>query len=85
MDTFSGEGGARYFEKKDARKRIHGGATIAWDATLINRPNAYHYRDDVTEKEYQSNFFMSIRSNYLFLRNGDVFIIEFYSPHRFSR
>ncbi|XP_055824546.1 uncharacterized protein LOC129893076 [Solanum dulcamara] len=85
MASFSGEGTTRYFEKEYARKRIHGGGTISWDATLIKTPNAHHYRDDGTEKEFQSNFFMSLSSNYLTLRDENIFIMESYSPHRFSR
>ena len=61
MTTFSGEGAARYFGKEDARKRIRRGGTIAWDETIVHRPHAHQYRDDENEKEYHSNFFMSIR------------------------
>ncbi|MCE3215543.1 hypothetical protein HAX54_002767, partial [Datura stramonium] len=50
-----------------------------------SRPHPYHYRDDDNKKEFKSIYFMSIHSNYVPLRNEDVFIIKPYNPHRFSR
>ncbi|PHT67819.1 hypothetical protein T459_27306 [Capsicum annuum] len=38
MDGYSGEGASRYYNKEETRKRIHGGATIKWDDTLLERP-----------------------------------------------
>lgn len=85
MATYSSEGIARYYGKEEARKRIHGGRTIVWDATLLKRPQACSYRDDDAGNRFKSNYFRSIRSNYLALRDENAFIIEHYSPHRFSR
>lgn len=55
------------------------------DETFVHRSYAYQYRMDGTEKENQSNFFMRIHSNYLTLREGDVFNNYPYNPHRFNR
>ncbi|MCD7451276.1 hypothetical protein HAX54_010629 [Datura stramonium] len=85
MALYFGEGASRYFGIENARKHIHGGGSIILDATMVNRPHPYHYRDNGNEKEFESNYFMSIPSNYLPLRNGEIFIIEPYNPHRFSR
>lgn len=40
MATYSGEGTARYFDKEEARKRIHGGGNIVWDETSLERREA---------------------------------------------
>ncbi|MCD9644355.1 hypothetical protein HAX54_032542 [Datura stramonium] len=85
MVTFSGEGVARYFDKKEARKRIHLGDNIAWTSTILNNSKPYDYIDNDEEQALESNYFMSIRFGYLFLRNGDSTIIKPYSPYRFSR
>ncbi|KAJ8546612.1 hypothetical protein K7X08_037212 [Anisodus acutangulus] len=85
MASYLGERAARYFGKEDVWKRIHKGDSIAWDSTMINRPDPHHYHDDGTENEYQLSNVLSIRSNYLPLRDGAVFIIESYCPYRFSR
>nr|XP_016507312.1 PREDICTED: uncharacterized protein LOC107825000 [Nicotiana tabacum] len=81
----AGEGAAIYFGKEEARKRIHNGENIIWTSTMPRRSGLHHYYDDGKADESELNFFMSIRSNYLPLRDGVNFIIELYSPHRFSR
>ncbi|KAI3469665.1 hypothetical protein Pfo_026328 [Paulownia fortunei] len=75
MVIFSGEGGAKYYDSKKARKRIHKG-DFSKDFLYIDNGNA---------EEFEQNYFIAIRSNYLCLRQGEHFIIEPYSPHRFSR
>ncbi|MCE5166098.1 hypothetical protein HAX54_014773 [Datura stramonium] len=85
MAEFSGEGVARYFNKKEARKRIHLGDNIAWTSTMLNNFEPYDYIDNVEARAFESNYFMSIHFGYLFLRNGNSTIVDPYSPHRFSR
>lgn len=80
-----GEGTPRYQGKEDARKHIHGEESIAWNATMVNTHNLDLYRDNANGQEFESNYFTSIRSNYLPLGNETIFIIEPYSSHRFSR
>ncbi|MCE5166335.1 hypothetical protein HAX54_017682 [Datura stramonium] len=85
MVAFSGEGVARYFDKKEARKRIHLGDNIAWTSTVLNNSEPYDYIDNYEAQALESNYFMSIRFGYLFLRNENSTIIEPYSLHQFSR
>ncbi|MCD9639493.1 hypothetical protein HAX54_024064 [Datura stramonium] len=84
MVAFLGEGVARYYDKKKARKRIHQGDNIAWASTMLNNSEPYDYIDDNDALELELNYFESIRFGYLPLRNGNSAIIEPYSPHRFS-
>ncbi|MCE3216775.1 hypothetical protein HAX54_007998 [Datura stramonium] len=85
MVAFLGEGAARYYDKKEARKRIHQGDNIAWASTMLNNSYSYDYIDDNDAPELELNYFSSILFGYLPLRNGNSVIIEPYSPHRFSR
>ncbi|KAL0311677.1 UNVERIFIED_CONTAM: hypothetical protein Scaly_2918300 [Sesamum calycinum] len=45
----------------------------------------FKFVDDGRVKELDHSYFVAIRSSYLTLRQGDRFIIEPYSPHRFGR
>jgi len=85
MVAYSGEGAARYFDEKDGRKRIHNGEDIVWTPTMLTNSRPYYYVDNDAPQELESNYFMSLRFNYLPLRYGNSFIIEPYSPHRFGR
>nr|XP_016502923.1 PREDICTED: uncharacterized protein LOC107821046 [Nicotiana tabacum] len=85
MAIYSSEGTTRYFGNEDARKLIHGGENAIWTSTMPSNSQPYYYRDDGNKEESESNYFMSIRSNYLPLRNGSTFIVEPYSPYHFSR
>ncbi|XP_027772997.1 girdin-like [Solanum pennellii] len=85
MVVYSGEGAAKYFDKDEARKRVHRGENIVWNATMLSRPHPTYYLDDEKSSELDQAYFMSIRFNYLPLRRGGSFVIEPYSPHRFSR
>ncbi|KAL0412996.1 UNVERIFIED_CONTAM: hypothetical protein Sradi_1501300 [Sesamum radiatum] len=44
----------------------------------------FKFVDNTDAEELDHNFFVAIRSSYLTLRQGDKFIIEPYSPHRFG-
>ncbi|KAH0699617.1 hypothetical protein KY284_013832 [Solanum tuberosum] len=85
MVVYSGEGAAKYFDKDEARKRVHRGESIVWNATMLSRPHPTYYIDDGKAPELELAYFMSLRFNYLPLRRGGSFVIEPYSPHRFSR
>ncbi|KAH0725296.1 hypothetical protein KY284_001161 [Solanum tuberosum] len=84
MVVYSGEGAAKYFDKDEARKRVHRGESIVWNATMLSRPHLTYYIDDGKAPELELAYFMSLRFNYLPLRKGGSFVIEPYSPHRFS-
>ncbi|KAL0457589.1 UNVERIFIED_CONTAM: hypothetical protein Slati_0386100 [Sesamum latifolium] len=47
-----------------------------------NRPFKFIYNGDAEELDH--DYFIAIHSSYLTLRQGDKFIIEPYSPHRFG-
>ncbi|KAK4737387.1 hypothetical protein R3W88_001084 [Solanum pinnatisectum] len=85
MVVYSGEGAAKYFDKDEARKRVHWGESIVWNTTMLSRPHPTYYIDDGKAPELELAYFMSLRFNYLPLRRGGSFVIEPYSPHRFSR
>ncbi|PIN13728.1 hypothetical protein CDL12_13650 [Handroanthus impetiginosus] len=84
MTQFSGEGGVRYFDPKKARKRIHKGDYAHWTYNMITKKQNLLFVDDGKAKELEQDYFIAIRSNYLTLRQGEHFVIESYSPHRFS-
>ncbi|MCE5166836.1 hypothetical protein HAX54_027822, partial [Datura stramonium] len=85
MVSFSGEGVARYYDKKEARKHIHQVDNIAWASTMLNKSEPYDYIDDNDAPALELNYFASIHFGYLSLRNGNSVIIEPYSVHQFSR
>ncbi|KAH0765241.1 hypothetical protein KY285_001112 [Solanum tuberosum] len=85
MVVYSGEGATKYFDKYEARKRVHRGLIIVWNATILSRPHPTYYIDNGKAPELELAYFMSLCFNYLPLRKGGSFDIEPFSSHRFSR
>ncbi|KAK6137934.1 hypothetical protein DH2020_028322 [Rehmannia glutinosa] len=85
MAIFSGEGHGKYYEPKEARRRIHKGDWISWTCTLITKSKDFHYVDNGNAQRFEQDYFIVIRSSYLSLRQGGRFVIEPYSSLRFSR
>lgn len=85
MVVYSGEGCAKYYDPKEARKRIHKGEQACWTCNVVTRGNDILYVDNDDPGDLERDHFTAIRSSYLTLRRGDYFDIEPYSPHRFSR
>ncbi|KAL0401545.1 UNVERIFIED_CONTAM: hypothetical protein Slati_4184400 [Sesamum latifolium] len=85
MTRFSGEGGAKYYDPQEARKRIHKAEFVSWACNMIVKNRPFKFIDNSDAEELDHNYFIAIRSSYLTLRQGDKFIIEPYSPHRFGR
>ncbi|KAL0455861.1 UNVERIFIED_CONTAM: hypothetical protein Slati_0925300 [Sesamum latifolium] len=85
MTLFSGEGGVKYYDLQEARKRIHKGNFVSWTCNMITKDKDFSFVDDGRAKDFEEAYFMAIRSNYLPLRQGDHFDVEPYSPHRFAR
>ncbi|KAH0765276.1 hypothetical protein KY285_001147 [Solanum tuberosum] len=79
MVVYSGEGAAKYFDKDEARKHVHQGESIVWNATMLSRSHPTYYIDDGKAPELELSYCMSLRFNYLPLRMGDSFVIEPYS------
>ncbi|KAH0775696.1 hypothetical protein KY290_007107 [Solanum tuberosum] len=85
MVVYSGKGVAKYFDKDEAKKCVHRGENIVWNATMLSKPHPTYYIDNGKAPELELAYFMSLRFNYLPLKRGGSFVIEPYSPHRFSR
>ncbi|KAL0416577.1 UNVERIFIED_CONTAM: hypothetical protein Slati_3489600 [Sesamum latifolium] len=85
MTRFSGEGGAKYYDPQEARKQIHKAEFVSWACNMIVKNRPFKFIDNGDVEELDHDYFIVIRSNYLTLRQGDKFIIEPYSPHRFGR
>ncbi|KAL0438761.1 UNVERIFIED_CONTAM: hypothetical protein Slati_2359100 [Sesamum latifolium] len=85
MTRFSGEGGAKYYDPQEARKRIHKVEFVSWACNMIVKNRPFKFIDNSNAEELDHNYFIVIHSSYLTLRQVDKFIIEPYSPHRFGR
>ncbi|KAK4390361.1 hypothetical protein Sango_2099400 [Sesamum angolense] len=85
MTGFSGEGGAKYYESREARKRIHKAEFISWVCNILVKDGPLKFVDDGHAEEVDHNYFIAIRLSYLTLHQGGRFIIKPYSPHRFGR
>ncbi|KAK4380801.1 hypothetical protein Sango_3029100 [Sesamum angolense] len=85
MTRFSGEGGAKYYEPREARKRIHKAKFVSWACNMLVKAEPFKFVDDGRAEELDHSYFVAIRSSYLTLRRGGRFIVEPYSPHRFGR
>ncbi|KAL0295324.1 UNVERIFIED_CONTAM: hypothetical protein Sradi_6841600 [Sesamum radiatum] len=85
MTRFSGEGGAKYYELREARKRIHKAKFVSWAWNMLVKDGPFKFVDDGHAEELDHDYFIAIRSCYLTLRQGSRFIIEPYSPYRFGR
>ncbi|PIN26615.1 hypothetical protein CDL12_00626 [Handroanthus impetiginosus] len=85
MTQFFGKSGARNFDPKEAHKRIHKGNSAHWTYNMITKNQNLLFVNGGKAKELEQNYFIAIRWNYLTLRQGERFVIEPYSHHRFSR
>ncbi|KAK4383799.1 hypothetical protein Sango_2742800 [Sesamum angolense] len=85
MTRFSGEGCAKYYEPREARKRIHKAEFVSWACNMLVKAEPFKFVDDGRAEELDHSYFVAIHSSYLTLRQGGRFIIDPYSPHRFGR
>ncbi|KAL0457993.1 UNVERIFIED_CONTAM: hypothetical protein Slati_0426500 [Sesamum latifolium] len=85
MMRFSSERGAKYYDPREARKRIHKTEFVSWACNMIVKNRPFKFVDNGDVEELDHNYFIAIRSSYLTFCQGDKFIIEPYSPHRFGR
>ncbi|KAL0285728.1 UNVERIFIED_CONTAM: hypothetical protein Sangu_2766300 [Sesamum angustifolium] len=84
MTRFSGEGSAKYYEPRQACKRIHKAEFVSCACNMLVKDGSFKFVDDGNAEELDRNYFVAIHLSYLTLRQGDKFIIEPYSPHRFG-
>ncbi|KAL0451578.1 UNVERIFIED_CONTAM: hypothetical protein Slati_1135900 [Sesamum latifolium] len=85
MTRFSGERGAKYYDPQGACKRIHKSEFVSWACNMIMKNRPFKFIDNGDAEELDHDYFIAIRLSYLTLRQGDKFIIEPYSSHRFGR
>ncbi|KAL0449387.1 UNVERIFIED_CONTAM: hypothetical protein Slati_1495100 [Sesamum latifolium] len=85
MTRFSSEGGAKYYDPQEARKRIHKAEFVSWACNMIVTNRPFKFIDNGDAEELDHDYFIAILSSYLTLCQGDKFIIEPYNPHRFGR
>ncbi|KAL0354314.1 UNVERIFIED_CONTAM: hypothetical protein Sangu_1012700 [Sesamum angustifolium] len=72
MTRFYGEGGAKYYEPREACKRIHKAEFISWACNMLVKDVPFKFVDDGHAKELGHNYFVAIRSSYLlFVKAAD--------------
>nr|XP_016483859.1 PREDICTED: uncharacterized protein LOC107804474 [Nicotiana tabacum]XP_016483861.1 PREDICTED: uncharacterized protein LOC107804474 [Nicotiana tabacum] len=76
---------AKYFNLSDARRLFQRDDARQLHHLALLRGKELHFTDNGKLSDSFSEFFISLRSSYLTLRHDDTFIVESYSPHRFSR
>ncbi|KAL0439609.1 UNVERIFIED_CONTAM: hypothetical protein Slati_2443900 [Sesamum latifolium] len=85
MTRFSDEGGAKYYDPREAQKRIHKTEFVSWTCNMIVKNRPFKFVDNGDAEELDHNYFTAIRLSYLTLCQCDKFIIEPYCPHTFGR
>nr|XP_009790290.1 PREDICTED: uncharacterized protein LOC104237764 [Nicotiana sylvestris] len=81
----SGEKMAKYFNLSDARRLFQRDDARQLHHLALLRGKELHFTDNGKLSDSFSEFFISLRSSYLTLRHDATFIVESYSPYRFSR
>ncbi|PIN06851.1 hypothetical protein CDL12_20592 [Handroanthus impetiginosus] len=84
MTQFSSKDGTRYFDPKETRKRIHQGDSANWTYDMFPKNQNLLYVNDGNDEKLEQDYFITIHSNYFPLYQGEHFVIEPYSSHRFS-
>nr|GLL45000.1 uncharacterized protein LOC109157656 [Ipomoea trifida] len=85
MVTSSGEGGAKHYDRIDARKRIFKGEHASWLCTSRQNGRDFFSCDDKRGGKDNFEYFICLRPGFLVLRQGRQCKAEPYVPHRFSR
>nr|GMD05986.1 ABC transporter G family member 11 [Ipomoea batatas] len=85
MVTSSREGGAKHYDRIDARKRIFKGEHASWLCTSHQNGRDFFFCDDKRGGRDNFEYFICLRPGFLVLRQGRQCKAEPYVPHRFSR
>ncbi|XP_031120210.1 uncharacterized protein LOC116023356 [Ipomoea triloba] len=85
MVTSSGEGGAKHYDRIDARKRIFKGEHASWLCMSRQNGRDFFFCDDKRGGKDNFEYFLCLRPGFLVLRQGRQCKAEPYVPHRFSR
>ncbi|OIT34900.1 hypothetical protein A4A49_20874 [Nicotiana attenuata] len=75
----------KYFNLSDARRLFQHDDARQHHHLALLRGKELYFTDNGKLSYSFSKFFISLRSSYLTLRHDATFIVESYSPHRFSR
>ncbi|KAL0311199.1 UNVERIFIED_CONTAM: hypothetical protein Sangu_2414600 [Sesamum angustifolium] len=70
MTRFYSEGGAKYYEPREARKQIHKAEFVSWACNMLVKDGPFKFVDNGHAEELDHNYFVAIRSTYLTLRQG---------------
>lgn len=84
MVQYHGERMTKYFSRGEAAKLFER-SNLDFDTFLLFNDDEQLLVDDEKLSSLDSTLFISIRSCYLTLRQGERCLIAPYSPHRFSR
>ncbi|KAL0287357.1 UNVERIFIED_CONTAM: hypothetical protein Scaly_2767300 [Sesamum calycinum] len=61
MTRFSSEGGAKYYEPREARKRIHKIEFVSWACNMLVKDGLFRFVDDGHAEELDHSYFVSIK------------------------
>ncbi|MCD9640172.1 hypothetical protein HAX54_025316 [Datura stramonium] len=75
MVAFSGEGIARYFNKEEAKKRIHKGDNIAWNSSMLNNSEPSNFVDGKSSGSHEDCCWRKVRLH--LEKSGDMDLAVF--------
>ncbi|KAL0405631.1 UNVERIFIED_CONTAM: hypothetical protein Slati_3877000 [Sesamum latifolium] len=70
MIRFSGEGGAKYYDPQEARKRIYKAEFVSWACNMIVKNRPFKFIDNGDAEELDHDYFSAIHSSYLTLHQA---------------
>ncbi|KAL0300052.1 UNVERIFIED_CONTAM: hypothetical protein Sangu_3142700 [Sesamum angustifolium] len=73
MTGFSVEGGAKYYEPGEARKRIHRAEFVSWVCNILVKDRPFKFVDDGHAEKLDHSYFVAIRTSYLILHQGEAY------------
>lgn len=79
MVAYSGEGEVRYYDIREARRRIHKGELFDWTNNMITKHENISYIDNGNHEQFEDDYFIAICLGYLLMRLVNRFMIEPYS------
>ncbi|PHT63445.1 hypothetical protein T459_32669 [Capsicum annuum] len=85
MCRIAGDRMARSFDLSGARRLFQNVDICSLPTLAMIQPKELFIADNEELSSSWNNYFISLRSSYVTLRCDDHFVMEPYSPHRFSR
>ncbi|KAK4404355.1 hypothetical protein Sango_0804100 [Sesamum angolense] len=71
MMRFFGEGGAKYYEPREARKRIHKAEFVSWACNMLVKAEPFKFVDDGRAEELDHTLLQFVRVILLFVKAAD--------------